>query len=311
MRLRYGVDSDQWLEQWLQSALPIQTIGQTPTGQYVLVLGGLISPEVKKLFVSPPQSLQVTPVLDLRKSKNHWVGYLGFEVVHPSLTLRFGQKLSHSDLDIYDQIVTTGTLMIATSLQGPIVEIDVREICPSLNQLLTEYRETSPPWIDQMELNQGVQIKYENGERLKRKLNQNQVPIIGIETSRQSPVRLTLNCLGHPAVHKAFRSEGGFGASSRLRHGWYYIVEERNPDWQVFLELSFDTVEFQIGFSLLRDQAALAQIVRDRVLILQADKQKGSIGIGSLNTKNLREIIEKYQAHTNQMENPYQPRQRS
>ncbi|HNG93678.1 MAG TPA: hypothetical protein PLB32_12820, partial [Acidobacteriota bacterium] len=70
MKSSYGKKADQWLEQWLKSAINIDTVAQTPTGQYVLVLESPIPSQTRQFFNSPGDATQVTPILDLQKSKD-------------------------------------------------------------------------------------------------------------------------------------------------------------------------------------------------------------------------------------------------
>ncbi|HNJ43049.1 MAG TPA: hypothetical protein PKZ53_21380 [Acidobacteriota bacterium] len=77
MKSSYGKKADQWLEQWLKSAINIDTVAQTPTGQYVLVLESPIPPQTRQFFNSPGDVTQVTPSLIFKNQKIHTPATLG------------------------------------------------------------------------------------------------------------------------------------------------------------------------------------------------------------------------------------------
>ena len=305
MKSSYGKKSDQELKQWLKSAINIDTVAQTPTGQYVLVLESPIPSQTRQFFNSPGDATQVTPILDLQKSGNTYTGYLGFEVVYGPVSFRFGRQLKYSELDIYDQIATTGVLTVAASMQGPVVEIDVTAICPSLKRLLAQYREFTLGWIEDLDLKKGFRIDPTCTGEVMNTLRQNQLKILRVEFSNHETVRLTVDCTDKPAVRRALSSSDEFGNS--LQNAWYYIIEDNPNDWQVFLEIRSSKTHFHLGFSLEREIPILKQIIQHRAVIVQAQGELECIGLGNLTMNNLQLIIDKYETRRNQVNNPYQP----
>ncbi|HNC44044.1 MAG TPA: hypothetical protein PLU80_07760 [Acidobacteriota bacterium] len=305
MKSSYGKKSDQELKQWLKSAINIDTVAQTPTGQYVLVLESPIPSQTRQFFNSPGDVTQVTPILDLQKSKDTYTGYLGFEVVDGPVSFRFGRPLKYWDLDIYDQIVTTGVLAVAASMQGPIIGIDVTAICPSLKRLLAQYREFTLGWIEDLDLKKGFRIDPTCTGEVMNTLRQNQLKILRVEFSNHETVRLTVDCTDKPAVRRALSSSDEFGNS--LQNAWYYIIEDNPNDWQVFLEIRSSKTHFHLGFSLEREIPILKQIIQHRAVIVQAQGELECIGLGNLTMNNLQLIIDKYETRRNQVNNPYQP----